>query len=108
MPDPTSANPFVREQGDGVVLCVKVQPRASRNEVCGLSGQELRVRVTAPPVDSAANQALIKFLAERLELPPGRLQLLRGAASRHKQIWIQGVGIEAVLRSLRLGTAPLH
>ena len=49
---------FIQVESDGVLLSVKLQPRASRQEICGPLGDELRIKVTAPPVDSAANQAL--------------------------------------------------
>ena len=58
--------PFIQERPEGVYLAIKVQPRASKNELAGALGNELKVKVTAPPVDSAANQALVEFLAEAL------------------------------------------
>jgi len=53
---------FLREQADGVLLSIKLQPRASANEIGGVVGSELRVKVTAAPVDAAANEALVRFL----------------------------------------------
>jgi uncharacterized protein (TIGR00251 family) len=78
-------------KGDGTFLSVKLQPRASRNEIQGLHGAELKISVTAPPVDSAANAALIEFLAETLNLHRSALQLIRGQTSRHKTIFITGL-----------------
>lgn len=83
--------PFLRETADGVYLSVKLQPRASRNQIQGLHGKELKIAVTAPPVDSAANTALIEFLAEHLNLTRSSIQLVRGQTSRHKTIFIAGV-----------------
>jgi uncharacterized protein (TIGR00251 family) len=74
-----------------VFLHVKVQPRASRNEIGEPLGRELKVKITAPPVDSAANEALVKFLAEVLGCPRGAIQLERGATSRHKIFSIHGL-----------------
>ena len=71
-------------------MAVKVQPRASTDEIVGLLGAELRVRVTAPPVDSAANEALLRFLAERLGCPRYRVELVRGQNSRHKIVRLRG------------------
>ena len=59
----------MRETSGGTLLSVKLQPRASRNEIGEPLGDELKIKVTAPPVDSAANQALIEFLAETLKCP---------------------------------------
>jgi len=72
-------------------LSVKAQPRASRNELAGLLGAELRIRVAAPPVDDAANEALARFLAGTLRLPRGAVQLRRGRASAHKVFEISGL-----------------
>ncbi|MFM7102686.1 MAG: DUF167 domain-containing protein [Verrucomicrobiota bacterium] len=83
---------WVRTAGDGaVVVSLRVQPRASRTGLAGiLDGQALRVRVAAPPVDSAANEALVRFLADALDLPRSAIQLRRGAASRRKEVAIHG------------------
>ena len=82
--------PYLRETADGVYLAVKLQPRASRNAIQGVHGSELKIAVTAPPVDSAANSALLEFLAEKLTVPRSRIQLVRGQTSRHKTIFILG------------------
>ena len=83
--------PYLRETADGVYAAVKLQPRASRNAIQGAHGAELKIAVTAPPVDSAANSALVEFLAEKLNVPRSRIQLVRGQASRHKTIFIGGM-----------------
>ena len=82
---------WLQVRPDGVVISLKVQPRASRNEVGGTIGNELKVKVTAPPVDSAANEALVRFLAERIGCARNAVQIVRGATSRHKQVLIAGV-----------------
>lgn len=88
---------------DGVVVSLKVQPRAARNEIGGPIGNELKVKVTAPPVDSAANEALVRFLAERLGCARNAVQLVRGATSRHKQILIVGVSAADIAGNLTSG-----
>ena len=88
--------PYLRQEGDVVYLHVKVQPRASRNEIGETLGNELKIKVTAPPVDSAANEALVEFLAEVLGCPRGAVQLVRGKTSRHKVIAVRGVTAEQV------------
>jgi uncharacterized protein (TIGR00251 family) len=89
--------PYIRMEKDGIILSVKVQPRASSNSIEAPLGNELRIKVTAPPVDSAANEALIRFLAERLNVPRNRIELLRGHTSRHKQVKVYGISIEQLL-----------
>lgn len=69
---------------DGPLLRVRVQPRASRNEVVGWQDDALRVRVTAPPADGLANRAVTDLLARALRLPASQIALVRGAASRDK------------------------
>ena len=84
------------------MLAIKLQPRASKNEVGQPLGGELRVKVTAPPVDAAANEALVRLLAECLACPRGAVRLLRGHTSRHKVVSIQGLAPETVLERLGL------
>ncbi len=87
-----------------ILLSVKVQPRASLNEIGEPLGNELRVKVTAPPVDAAANEALLDLLAERLDCPRNRVELVRGHTSRHKVIRLRGLALATVLA--RLGQDP--
>jgi uncharacterized protein (TIGR00251 family) len=91
---------FLRAQPDGALLSVKLQPRASANEIIGPAGDELKIKVTAPPVDAAANEALVELLAEKLECARGRVELVRGHKSRHKVIKLHGLTPEAVLQKL--------
>lgn len=80
--------PFLDSTPDGIRIRLKVQPRAARNEIAGPAGDELRVRVTAPPVDSAANEAVLEFLAEILECRRGAVRLVRGQTARHKVVLV--------------------
>jgi hypothetical protein len=93
---------FLQSRPDGVYLAVKVQPRASKNEIGGPLGDELKIKVTAPPVDSAANQALIDLLAEKLECSRGAVTIVRGQTSRHKTLRIAGLDAGTVLQRLQL------
>ncbi len=95
--------PYLRPQPDGVLLAVKLQPRASSNEIGGSIGNELKVKVTAPPVDSAANEALVRFLADSLDCARNQIELVRGHTSRHKTIKIRGVSLADVLQRLTGG-----
>ena len=92
--------PYLKLHGDGICLSLKVQPRASKNEIGNVLGNELKLKVTAPPVDSAANEAVLRFIAETLDCPRGSVKLLRGNTSRHKQILIQRMTAEAVAAKL--------
>jgi len=74
-----------------VTLSLRVQPRASRNAVVGWTGDILNIRLTPPPVEGAANAACLKFLADLLDLPQSRLEILRGARSRTKVVQIAGL-----------------
>ena len=65
---------------------VRVQPKASRNQIVGFVGDILRVRVTAPPEDGKANQAVIDLLATSLGVAKSRLQIIRGHSSREKLV----------------------
>lgn len=91
---------------DGVRLSIRVQPRASRTEVAGLHGDTLRVRLSAPPVDGAANEALLKFLAEKLSVRRSAVQLISGATSRSKLVSVAGIDLEQASLRLRLPTLP--
>jgi uncharacterized protein len=92
--------PYLAQCKDGVCLTIKVQPRSSRNEIAGTLGSELKIKVTAPPVDSAANEAVLELLAETLGCARNSLELLRGHTSTHKQVFLRGMSVEAVLAKL--------
>ena len=87
----------------GVRLRLRVQPRASRTEITGVHGGALRVRIAAPPVDGAANEALIRFLAERLGLPRSAVRLVAGETSRTKVVEVDGLGARELPARLGLG-----
>jgi uncharacterized protein (TIGR00251 family) len=72
-------------------LAVRVIPRARRTEVAGRRGPAILIRLAAPPVDGAANAALIAFLAERLGLPQSRISIVRGVTARDKTVAIDGL-----------------
>lgn len=98
---PTLHQPaFLTAQLDGVTLAIKLQPRASKNEIGKACGPQLRIRVTAPPVAAAANEALLRLLADTLACPRGKVELVRGHTSRHKTVKVYGVAASAVLTKL--------
>ncbi len=88
---------FLREQGKALLVPVRVQPRSSRTAlICEADG--LRAHLTAPPVEGAANAALIAALAERLHLPKRQILVVRGAAARQKVLAIEGLSAEEFWR----------
>jgi uncharacterized protein len=87
---------FLRETSGGTLLSVKLQPRASKNEIGGPLGDELKIKVTAPPVDAAANQSLIELLAKTLGCSRSKVELIRGQTSRHKTVMLHGLKPEDV------------
>ena len=81
--------PWLREDGDALILALHVQPGAKRTEVGGVHGEALKLRLAAPPVDGKANAALLRFLADAFGVPLRNVALLRGEASRAKQVRIE-------------------
>jgi uncharacterized protein (TIGR00251 family) len=75
-------------QGEDLILRVRVQPKASRDEICDLQGEALKVRITAPPVDGKANAHLIKYLAKQFGVAKSAITLLSGETGRDKRLRI--------------------
>jgi uncharacterized protein (TIGR00251 family) len=86
----------VDEKGTVVRVAVHVQPRASRSEIIGQHGAALKVRLQAPPVDGAANEALVRLLAEALKVPERSVRVVAGATSRSKVVDVDGTTADAV------------
>lgn len=76
-------------QGSDLLLRVSVQPRARRDEICGIQGEALKVRITAPPVDGKANAHLIAYVATQCGVSKSAVSLISGESSRHKRLRIQ-------------------
>jgi uncharacterized protein len=86
----------------GSRLRLRVQPRASRDEVAGLHGDAVRIRLTAPPVDGAANEALLRFLSRQLQVARGALSLAGGRTGRSKLVDVAGIAPEEAAARLGL------
>ena len=84
----------------GTRLTLRIQPRASRNQVAGRHGGSIRISLTAPPVDGAANDALIRFLADQLRVARSAVTLVRGHTGRDKTVDVDGLPPEEVARRL--------
>ncbi|HAR43320.1 MAG TPA: YggU family protein [Bdellovibrionales bacterium] len=87
--------------GNGVILKLQIQPKASRTEVVGTHGDppRLKIRIAAPPVEGAANEELCRFLKKMLSIPLSRIQILRGEGSKIKDVFCVELSEEAA-RSL--------
>ena len=83
-------------------LRIHAQPRAARSDLAGIHNGRLKIRLAAPPVDGAANEELVLFLARLLEVPRSRISLVAGEASKHKLVRVEGITLASTLRKLRL------
>jgi len=90
----------VTDGARGASFAVHVVPRASKNEISGNYGDAIKVRLTAPPVEGAANRALIEFLAERLGLPERQIEIVSGTSSRDKRVCVLGMAPQEVEQRL--------
>ena len=82
---------FLQSINEGVILHVRVQPRAAKSEITGVRGECLKVRINAPPVEGAANRACRDFFAKKFGIPRGQIEILSGEKSREKRILIRDV-----------------
>lgn len=96
-------SPLLTDVDGGAHLRVRLQPRASRDRIGPVAEEELRIHVTAPPVDSAANEALVRLLASELGVARSRVQILRGRSSRHKVVFVGGMDSAKITSTLSLG-----
>lgn len=81
----------VQETNAGLLVRLHVLPRARRSEIAGLHNGALKIRITAPPVDDAANRAIIEFFAALLGLPRSGIKIKAGGKSREKILQIEGI-----------------
>jgi hypothetical protein len=93
----------IEATADGVRIRVRVQPRASNSGVAGLHGDRLRIRLSAPPVDGAANDALVEFLAGCLGVPERSVTVASGLTSRSKTVLASGITPAEASARLGLG-----
>jgi len=91
---------IVQDTRDGAILTVHVQPKASTTTCVGIHGDALKIRVAALPVDGAANDELIRFLARELSIPSTSVQIQSGANGRHKRVLVKGVTAQLVMARL--------
>ncbi|QTA93703.1 DUF167 domain-containing protein [Desulfonema magnum] len=80
---------FIQENSDGVMFKIFVQPKSSKNAIVGLHGDALKIKLTAPPVDGAANKMCIKYLSKCLGIPKSLIEIRSGHTGRTKQILLR-------------------
>lgn len=97
-------HPIVQDTKGGAILTIQVQPKASTSECVGLHGNALKIRVAAPPVDGRANEALLAFLAQRLDVAHSTLAIHSGAGGRHKRVLCKTLTAADVLARLGLSS----
>jgi uncharacterized protein (TIGR00251 family) len=86
----------MKETVDGIVIAIKVIPKASRNEIVGWENSELKVRIAAVPDQGKANEELIAFLAKSFGVSKSNIKLTHGATSRHKRICVSGLTLDDI------------
>ena len=91
---------IARDSERGALVTVQVQPGSSRTECVGIHGDALKIRLAARPIDGAANDELIRFIAERCAVPRANVQLRTSATGRRKRLVVQGVTAEWLLARL--------
>ena len=97
---PRKSPPRNKAEEESAPISIRIQPRASKNEIIRMEGGKIKIRLTAPPVDGAANEALVKFLADRLSVGRSQVEIVSGHTGRETIIRILGMGEEAVQQLL--------
>ena len=93
---------WIQETPEGVIFKVIVQPRGSKNEIIGLQSDALKIRLTAPPVEGAANKMCIEFLAKSLKVRKSDVEIVRGQRSKTKKMLVRSATrkkIESLLKA---------
>jgi uncharacterized protein (TIGR00251 family) len=93
---------WIRETPKGVVFKAAIQPKGARNEIVGLKGDALKIKLTAPPVEGAANRMCIEFLARSLKVRKSDVEIIRGKRGREKQVLVRSATREKVESLLKL------
>jgi uncharacterized protein (TIGR00251 family) len=93
---------WIRETAKGVRLPVRAVPRAAKNEIQGVQGDALKIRLQAPPVEGKANQALIRFLSDTLDISRAQISIASGETGRNKAVLITGLSKAELLQRLSL------
>ncbi len=98
---------FYDTKGDGIILRVHLQPRAKKNEIVGIHGDSIKIRLKAPPVDGKANEEARRFLAKVLGIKRQQVILKTGTTSRSKSFLIKDVDLNTIEKKLGPMVGPL-
>ncbi|MDD3276666.1 MAG: DUF167 domain-containing protein [Kiritimatiellales bacterium] len=93
---------WIKETAKGVILPVRAVPRAAKNEIQGVHGDALKIRLQAPPVEGKANAALIRFLSDVLDISRAQLSIASGETGRNKSVLITGLSKTDLIKKLGL------
>lgn len=91
----------IKESENCVTFSVRVQPRSSKNEICGIYGDAVKIKLTSPPVEGEANKGLIEFLSKALDISKGQIEIIGGHKSKNKLIKMKGVKRERIEECLK-------
>lgn len=97
--DTNDSTPFLAAP-DGVFIKVRVQPRSSKNQVEGVVNGAVKIRLNSPPVDGAANAALIELLSKLLNIRKSAISIANGEKSRDKRVFVEGASLAQVEEAL--------
>ena len=90
----------IKPRKDGIQFSAIVQPRSSKNKICGLHGESLKIHLTSPPVDGKANKMCVKLLAKILSVSPSRIVIVSGQTGRNKIIRVEGINTSEFLTKI--------
>ena len=90
-----------KEANGAVTFAIKVIPRASKNQVAGVEGDTIKIRLNAPPVEGKANEALIEFLADALDVRRAQIEIVMGYSSRYKIVRVSGASAKQIEEKLK-------
>ena len=91
---------WLTEKGGCIFINIHLQPRASKNEIAGIHGESIKLRLTSPPVDGAANSPAIEFFAKKLGVQKSKITIVSGEKSRHKTLKVAGISLEEAVTAL--------
>jgi uncharacterized protein len=91
----------IKATSHGISLTLVIAPRSGRDEVAGIVGNAIKIKLKAPPVEGRANEALLDFLAKQLSVPRPSVNILSGATGRHKVVTVAGLSVEEASRRLQ-------
>lgn len=91
---------WIKEKNGCLFVRIHLQPRASKNEIAGIHGDSIKLRLTSPPVDGAANSHAIEFFAKKLGIQKSKITIVSGEKSRHKTLKVAGISLEEAVTAL--------